>query len=520
MSGKEGVTLGPFSGGLNTLADLASIDDTELVDVVNFEFDTDGSLTSRYPLTKLGVPTGLSGTDLRLLGYFVTVANVRYIIAATTTGTYSSLDGVTWTAITTAFSASGGVQFAGFYWLLAPVGSAGASGKWNPTTAFATVSNMPQGENIVVYKNRMFVVPGKAASTNGSRLTFSDFVASDASITWTASNFIDINPGGDGQNLIDLIVDTNNIVLFKADSTYVYTYSSLPASGTISLVSNFVGVSDTRCVVQTSMGIFTLHKGILYSLVSLNYESMSEKVPFGYTPGTYATYNTIAALGYFEDRLIVRHFDRMYVYYLKTGTWSRWESTFVPAYIRTAPRLTVTTQLNYGYATSCIKGVNEIYRIQNTYDSTTTEQMTCSFRTKIYDYKSPSTWKRIHWWGVDVIAKNAVNVVEYPVIYRQPILWEQLEQYTWDSFSNWDNLIYSDPSVADSANAGDAPQRKFIKFIKSLRFRQIYFTVSVDTDGSVSGSLLNGLRVEPYPCKVFSITTVVTNKELVAGKVN
>lgn len=516
---KDTVVLGPFSGGLNTLADPASIEDTELVDVVNFEFDTDGSLTSRYPIVKLPTPTGLAGTDLKLLGYFITTDNIRYIIASTTTGTYWSLNGVAWAAITTSFGATAAIQYQGFMWLLAAAGSVGASGKWSPSQSFATVANMPQGDAIAQFKNRLFIVPGKLSPANGSRLTFSDFT-STAALTFSATGFIDINPGGDGQNIVDLIVENSNIILFKQDSTYVYTYSSSPSTGSISMINGFIGSSAANCVVQTSGGIFVYHKGVVYGLQQLNYVPISDKVPFAFSPGAYADYNAVTNLGYFDDRLLVRHFDKIYVFYLKTSTWSRWETVFNPSHFMPVPSVIMSTQNQFAYTTSVKAGVNEMYQIQNSYTTDVKEPMTCRFRTKIYNYQSPHTFKRIMWWGVDVVAKGAVSVVEFPVITRKVILWDDLENITYDSWASWDFPTYSLPQVTDNAIAGDAPQRKFIRFIKSLRFRQIYFTVAVETDGSVDVLTLDGIPVEPYPCKVFSISTVVANKQLVPAKVN
>lgn len=530
MAGKQSINLGPFTGGLNTLDDPASVADTELVDVVNLEFETDGSLTSRFPITKLSAPVGLgASTYLKIIGYYLDATTSpanRYLIGSTDVGTYSSLDGINWTSITTSFGATDCVQFAGFLWLIASASSASSvySGKWNPTTAFATVSNMAKGDSIVVYKSRMFVVPGKVAPSNGSRLQFSSISGTDGSITWTATDFIDVNPGSDGQNLVDLIVQGDNIFLFKSDSTYVYSYSGAPSNGRVSLVNAYIGVSDTHCVVQSEDGVYLMHRGDLFLLVNTSFDKINERCPFNFTSsGTYTNYTTVSSLSYFDSRLIVRVYDRTYVYYTQTRTWSRWETAFFPAWWNLLPRVGFTTDPAIAYAVSLIQGDLSVYRLKNAFDSGTTEQMTCSIRTKTYDYKSASTFKRLFWWGIDCISKSTVTVYAWPVVYRDPTImtYDQM-----NGFSKYDNVgysydypIYLSPQVQDTANPGTYPSRKFIKFLKSLRFRSIYFTVSIPTDGTVSSATQGIFYVERVPVKIFNLTTVIADKELVSAKV-
>ena len=66
-------------------------------------------------------------------------------------------------------------------------------------------------------------------------------------------------------------------------------------------------------------------------------------------------------------------------------------------------------------------------------------------------------------------------------------------------------------SVASDYNLqGTGPMRKFVKMFKSMRFRQIYFRLIFDTDGSIGTA----------PINVFTITAYVGTKETASKTVS
>ena len=61
----------------------------------------------------------------------------------------------------------------GEVWLVSPPSSAAPGGKWTVGGGFTAEANMPHGGDIVEFKSRLWIVRGKDATTEGTRLFFS-----------------------------------------------------------------------------------------------------------------------------------------------------------------------------------------------------------------------------------------------------------------------------------------------------------------------------------------------------------
>lgn len=499
--GGSPVRLGPFAGGLNALSDPTAVADSELVDVVNFELDLDGSLASRPPITDQGDGPG----DLTLLGYFIAPNGTYYLIGSTPTATYY-YDGSAWTLITDTFGAVSMVQFQDKAWLLASETETDPGGNWTPGGGFTPVAALPKGRIIISHKNRLWVAPGKAATTNGSRINFSSVTDPTS---WDTNNYLDVSPG-DGQNVTDIVVYQNSIMVFKNDSTYNYSYDSAPDRGTVSRISATQGASDIRCVVPYENILFVYHEGSVYELINYNYSKINTKVPFTVDNSIPMNFRTTVAMSLVNDRLVVRHFDRVYVFNLKTRTWTRWNTDRHFAYFIAEPKNNVITDIPTYYAGSCLVGDPSLYRIRDIFDADSSELMTCVARTKNYDYQISSHFKRLMWWGADVLSQGNVEVSANPIIYSAAISWDALDLKTWDDLQTWDQPLDAQPIVSDAVVTTGAGSRKFLKFMKSLRFRQIYFIVSIDNDGTNRTA----------PSRLFNLTTYIQTKQQVSKEIS
>ena len=489
--------LGPFAGGLNTLSDPTAVADSELVDCVNFELDLDGSLVSRPPITLEGDTPGAN--PMRLLGYYVSTDGTYYLLGGSDGSTYHYRNGV-WTLITATFEAVAFCQFMDKAWLLAGNGSANPGGSWTPSGGFVAVAAIPKGSSIISHKNRLWVSPGKTATTNGSRLKFSS--VTDPTV-WNASDFLDVGQG-DGQNITDIVVNQNSIVVFKNDSTHIYSYDSAPDKGSVQRISATQGASDINCVVPYENTLLVYHEGNIYEIMNYNFSRINTKVPFTVDEDPVPpTFEQTVSMSLFNDRLIVRHFNRIYVYNLRTRTWSRWTSDRIFAYFVVEPKNNLITDVPSAYAGSATTGVSELYKIEDAFTADRSENMVCSLRTKNYDYQISSNFKKLSWWGADVLAQGYVEVVANPIIFSFTVTWDQLALVTWDDFGSWDQMLSSLPVVADAVNAQGSGSRKFLKFMKALRFRQIFFTVSIENDGTS----------DTAPCRVFNLTTYIQTKQ-------
>lgn len=521
--------LGPFVGGLNNASDSSAIADAELVDCVNMELDTDGSLVSRPPIADF---TDLSGTwteRILLLGVGV-FSSGNYIIGSNTNGVYQ-FSGGTWNVITNTFQASCMVQYADMVWLIAKPGSANPGGKWDPVGGFVAAANMPKGSAAVVFKERLFVVPGKSATTDTSRLVFSepanfeDYDPTAGSQAAPGVDFIDIAKG-DGQKLIDLIVYRGNLLLFKEDATYVLAYETSPTDAVVENISITVGATDQRCVVAYENTVYVYHEGSIFEIVNYDFNKINVKCPFLYDgfvpPGT--TRSEPVFMSILGDRLFVRYFNRMYIYGLRTRVWSRWDSASTQIIQNVGPFVAMPSNVvssvnNEYYAGSALLQNKKVFRFRDGWDATTVEtasgvtfDVTCSITTKNYDIAASHLFKRLFWWGADVLANRTVTGTATPIVFGSQVLWGDLfnGNYTWDQLNTWQNPLTSAASVTVSVPTGTGTQRRFLKFLRALRYRQINFKLDIPYNGTTSEG----------PVHIYTLSLSTKVKQTVGKAVN
>lgn len=500
------VKIGPFVGGLNTYSDPTAVDDSEVTQLVNFEVDLDGSLVSRPPITMVTVnPTAL---PLRLLGYFLDASGTPYLLGADDTSTYYLSNTNMWVLITNTFGASSFVQYANKVWLTAPVESSASSGRWDPVNGFVAIAAMKKGSTSLVYKERMFIAEG-GTSITANRVYFSNPGNFEM---WTSSDFLDVRTG-DGQEIQEMRAFMDAIVIFKQDACFIYSYESSPSRGIVRAISTSIGVSGTDCVVEYENNLYLFHDKNVFSMINWNFEKLNVKVPFEYinTQGNSSIQNYCVSL--IGDRLIVRYYDTYYVYGLKTKVWTKWESVFyLGRFYQTPYGANIPSNMSY-LAASATTDYSNLYSLLDGYTADRKEMMHCSMTTKSFDFESPSTFKRLFWWGVDTLPKNEISAIVYPLAYTRPVTWRELSNYTWGDIQNntWGQPLSLSISVTNTVPLlNNINFRMFIKFLKSLRFRQINFQLSGDTDGSTTLG----------PLRIFGITAALSEKAKVSKQIN
>lgn len=514
----EAITLGPFAGGLNNQADPSAIADTDLAECVNLELDIQGtSLAARPPLVGLAGPS----TSTRLLAIGNAVFGTdSYVILANSSGVwaYKLSDGSYTTITSTAVNPTCAIQYDNKVWIVARPGSAVNGGSWSPTVAFAANANMPKGGAAAIYKERMWIVPGQFATTNDSRLYFSNIA--DPSSWNTATDFFDVSPG-DGQKLMDLVVVNNNLTMFKNDSTYVLTYSTAPTDGTIIKANNNIGATRQHCMVTHENSIYVLHEGKVYKIDNYNFVDVSIKVPFKptvLTPGTYTEEMHLSKVG---NRLVVRYFDKTYAYGIKTNSWSEWRvgHTDLNAIgpIVEHPNINATQPyLMYvaGQSVSTRTFITSIWdghtdnRVEKTVASPVA--MSCYVKTKNYDFGLGYQYKKLKYWGADILTTKNVVGIASPITFGVSVTWADVGIYEWNSLGSWASPLITNPDVTTNVTAIAGSLRRFMKFLKALRFRQVNFTVQMVTDGSLSDG----------PCRLYTITIFAMPKQHTSKQVS
>ncbi len=519
----EILRLGPFNGGLNISSDPVLIQDNELIECLNLELDTDGSLVSRPAIDVTF--QGAANQRLFIFGSVV-FSGVLYLFACRDAKTWiSSNEGSSWTELN-----PGGLSrecktmevYNNTVWLPATPGSANGGISWTPLSGPAAVAALPRAEKCVVHKNRLYICPGETATTNESRLSFSqsaDFT------TWPGSNFIDVQPG-DGDTLNNVVVYQDNLLLFKGESTHVLAYDLDPVDAILREINPVVGSTGSLGVVQYENTVYNMHRNKIYEITNFNFSFLNLKVPPVFDnalpTGTTARYEKqhLSLLG---ERLVVRYYNRTYVFGLRTRTWSEWSKTDNTSTIEwhifgplvRARDLSGSGVDSYytGYSFDVSSGGYKVIRIRDgrTSDSsegTGTHIFHCIATTKDYDMADPVRYKRLFWWGADLLTGNDAVGSVLPITLVTSITWDALNTETWGDLFTWGNPTAGAVPFQETI-PGDTiiNTNKLIKFGKSMRFRKINFSVMLITDGTPE-----------QPTAIFQYTALVGMKQLVSKR--
>jgi hypothetical protein len=496
MARGEAIRFGPFVGGLNTGSDPAAVADAELVDCVNFELDIDGSLVQRPPIVEI---ENEDHDNITFIGNGI-IDDVSYIIGSNDEGTYA-FDGTTWVLIKAGLESKVALQYRNLFYIVGIEASAQNGGFWKPAGNVWTIdASMPRGEAAVFAKGRMFVVPGRNAVTNTSRLQFTNPVAADV-VTWTPSNIIDVSPG-DGQNLVDILIYNDNLLLFKQDSTYVLAYDLQPTDAILRNVSTTIGATTRYCARVYENSVFIYHEGKVYEMVNYDFSQLNIKVPFifdGTTP-TGTTRADEVFLSLLGDRLILRYYNSIYEFGLKTRVWTRWLSSveslhnfgpLVP--LQSNPTQSVNVKF---YAGSSIAEYPNVIFIPDGRDAVTVEATV----------DDPIVIESSILTNQDIIGFAT------PVVTTFQLYWYDLRNKYWnDLITNYWVSPMSEPATIETdIDIDTTVSRKFVKFRKSLRFRQINYRVILKGDGSTATG----------PCRLFTLTAIIGSKETVSKQVS
>jgi hypothetical protein len=535
---QRAIELNDFSGGLNNYWDPSSIADNEVPYLINMEFTPNGALTSRPPIIDRDIPNpaGVAAENIEMLGYYTPEDGKIFLIASTLTETwaleveqYGFGDWIEiWdekaiamvqyaNQVILAKSTTGGAR-----WMPSrPAASTPANPIIDGATDTLAITEMPALFSLVLFRERMFG-SGVHGTTGETAVYWSDIVSLDEPTgiyEWSTDGTVFVGRG-DGQPITSLVADYNGLIIFKRNATYNFVYSDLPEEGTISLVQANIGAQNKRSVAGYQNGFVVFHNRTLYKFQNNVYAPInSQKVRFEYNDilsigGTFF----LEAVSVFADRALVYTSGNLYSLNLVTGTWSKWESETALAYVMEIPKprnyqRRLTWALGTGGSTA-----QKLWFIQDspisrwkTFNSETleieesggSESFECVMRTKIYDFDTPTEWKRIYWWSADVAAAGEVTGKIIPIgVPELQSTWDQLDQFSWDYLESltWDTLFFRDVAVTTNQEVvGDAPQRVSLKMDKSARFRRAYFELYLSCDGTE----------ETAPAQIFSLTPMI-----------
>lgn len=514
----EPAKVGPFVGGMNTYSGPSSIGDNEAVEIKNMEIDLDGTLVSRPAIIR-GTTAPVASAVGIVIGTYRSMTDVFYVIYSFQTSAWA-LNAATsaWTKIADG-DFTDTVQSSDKLWLvLRPSGTAVGGGSWTAAGGYVAIPAMPRGLSVVAAKNRLFI----AASRNGditsmNRVKYSDLPTGTIKFgeTWNAADSFDVSPG-DGQDIAKLMIYDNSIVIFKTDSTFLFAYDSKIAAGQVQVVSTTIGLNNNWSAVEYENTLFVMHEAKVYRITNWNWDLANVKIPFQYKNIKGLSSLLGVSLSVVGDRIVARYYDNTYVLGTKTGGWSVWEwdtgtTMFVTNFIGD-PNIDVTYGASNYYSGSYNNSGTNWYKFIDQVNSVArSENYKTKLVTKAYDFGPSYSFKRLFWWGIDILSKTAVTFRVSPIVYAVPVTWNQVKSVTSAELLSWGRPLDISIDVSDSANiTNPVGYRTFIKLLKSLRFRQIQFIVE---------STQNGLS-STGPLRIFSITAFVDAKQLAVKKVS
>jgi len=515
MPGQE-LRLGPFVGGLNLFSDPSSIADTEMVECVNFEVTVDGSLASRPPVTQFQATAPGSTTAMKIL-LLAVLNGTTYLIGSSNQGVYYSTGGA-WTQLGSTVQSDTAIQYNNKVWFFPKNGTTNGA-TWDGTT-YTTTTALPAGSSAIVYKERAWIVPGISATANTARLQFS-LTADPGSWNTGDATFIDVS-AGDGRKLVDLITYQDNIMLFKEDSTYALAFDSIPSSATLKKVNNTIGVSAKNCVVPFENSLFVCHRDSVYEILNYQWVKVNIKVPpvFDNSSPTSTTYMQAIFLTMWGDRLIFRHYRKIYVFGLRTRTWSEFQISTTNNEHWFGPLTrwpgNGSNGLDVYYGGSCLNEDVRTFKMQNGCDISTVEStaMTCWMKTKNFDsaygrryriFGFGQRYKRMHWWGADVVTNSSVTGTVTPIVTNFQVTWGMIKTTPWGSLNTWQQPLPAIPPISTTWPAPGILAKHFCKFTQGVRYRQINFKIQLTTDGTLNTG----------PVHVFGILNVMEVHQVV-----
>jgi hypothetical protein len=142
------------------------------------------------------------------------------------------------------------------------------------------------------------------------------------------------------------------------------------------------------------------------------------------------------------------------------------------------------------------------------------ESIQCIAQTRNYNYEASTIWKRLFWWAVEATFAGSIEGTVVALNFTRGATWRQLRSQTWGALrtQTWGSLSSDNYQVNTvRATEGSGPQRKIVKMLsKALRFKQIYFRIVFNSDGTADTS----------PVRLNSLMTYVRAKQTVSKTVS
>lgn len=506
--------LSPFKGGLNNVGEGATISDDQLAVLQNFDLDTDGTLVNRPPIENTSIlpPAAASGSDIAAnpapvspLGYYVRADGFTFLVATCAGKTWIyDLGASTWTKIWDGVAA----DFVQYDNKIVMISESAHGGYWENGT-FTATNSMPLGSGIVVYNERFWAF-GPKGNVDATTIYFSNITGispATSIFTWTTATDFFVVDKGDGQYITAIIADPNALLIFRNSSTYQFTYPNAPANGSLTLLNSSVGADHRFAVTRYENFYWVLNQGFLYQFISYQfYPRNSQIVRFSQSTDPASALYVNVSVSVLGERIVVFYYGRIYAYSVRQQTWAEWSGQAVPGRILQMPtdasgngprRALAWTGVNRGAASQRLLMIADSPTGTGLYDG---EEMSCTARTKTFDFNLAGTFKRLLYWTIGFRSARGVSGQIVPVgVNGSSISFDDMENSTFDDFdlATWDAPIFKVPVFQDNITFPAAvPMQALAKAMARIRFLSAYFEVTLTTKGTQATA----------PVRIFTVT--------------
>ena len=336
--------LGPFVGGLNNKSRTGEARADELVEMVNFEVTSDETLTSRPPLEMIkGTVRNPVSPEVEwdILCIYRRSPSEWYLIVseplvdagvdkvkvnAYLNGDLNSSPTLIEAATTSENRVADAVQFADEVFFIRNVNASLPGFKWGPTSGYQAIPAMPRGKVIVSWKTRLWIAGRTDTSGLGAQLRYSDIEPDGPKPEkWNASNYVDV-AYGEGGFITSLIPLQNNLVIFKSDGAWRFSYPSQVKDGQVDVLSSSIGAASRHAAIELENVVYVYDQGSIYEMVNSNFTKINKTLDVIPDPYSVNTESDSVQLSVLNRRIMVTYSNAVYALNIETKAWSQWRS--------------------------------------------------------------------------------------------------------------------------------------------------------------------------------------------------
>lgn len=517
----KGRTFKDFTAGMENVPDISAIAENALSEIVNMELDASGALVSRPPVVLAADSIG-AGDPMEFLGWYNRADGTSLMVLSTPSGTWLYNVSLQIFTLMNAIVGSGIAQYQNRLYIVSRTAAGGwwgevtpGSGTYSYQSLAGGVKPMPKGDQIALYKDRLWIA-GWGNSDERTKIYLSEVTNTTGGDinNWPPLNFFYVGRG-DGQWITRLHPGPNDLTIFRNNSSYYFSYDADPTLGQLNKYEGNVGCDNKYSLASYQNYVYVVNNGALYQLISYQFYRRNDPAKFEFVPKTSPSpWSVKSALSVLGSRMIVWYSGGIYVYNVTTNSWSEWESENYPARFITIqrPENYYGDDIAYGITGHYDSAKFGIYRITDGFNFVDTENMVCRVVTKAYDYQTPDRFKTLYWWLADVLISSSITGTAVPInLTAYTTTWDDMDAAPggWDQLSlgSWDHPLVKVPGVVTSQTIpSGTPSRVSVKFRKKMRFRRVFYELSMPNDGSAAKA----------PVHLFSIVTYMTDKSKVS----